>query len=512
MAESRKKNSIKNVIMGLSVQIVTALLTFVTRTIFIKILGEEYLGINGLFTNILAVLSLAELGIGTAIVYSMYQPIKENDTTKLTALVNYYKKLYNIIAIIVLVVGLLILPFLDIIVQLDKPIEHLHLYYVLFLLNSVISYICVYKTSITIATQKEYKLKVYNIIFSFLQFILQILVLLIFKNFALYLVVQIFTSLMCNIAKMKKSEKMFPFIKGKETLEKKDKISIWNNIKSLFLYQIGSVMLNNTDNILISILIGTVYVGYYSNYIMIITTITTFTSLIFTSLQASIGNLNVEASEKRKYFIFKVIDFMGFWIYGFCAICFAILFQDFISLWIGKEFLLTKAVMYTCVFNFYLQGVLYPIWCYRYTTGLFNHTKYAMLIVIIINIILSIILGNILGLFGILIATSIARLSTNMWFEPYKLFKEYFKKNVGKYYLTQLRNIIIVVILVILLNVICSQISLTNNILSFVIKCVLCVIVPNTVFFIIFRKTEEFDYLKQIVKSFYFKLKGKNET
>lgn len=495
MTESRTKNSMKNVIMGLLVQVITVLLTFITRTIFIKVLGEDYLGINGLFTNILAVLSMAEMGIGTAIIYSMYKPLKDNDTKKLNALVNYYKKLYNIIALLVLLVGLAILPFLDSIVQLDREIENLKLYYILFLLNSVVSYLCVYKTSITIASQKEYKLKIYNIIFSFVQFALQILVLLLLKNYLVYLIVQICTSLLCNVAKMRKSEKMFPYINGKEKLEKKDKLSIWNNIKSLFLYQIGSVVLNNTDNILISILVGTVYVGYYSNYVMLITTITTFTSLIFTSLQSSVGNLNVEVDDEKKYSIFKVIDFLGFWLYGFCAICFAILFQDFITLWIGENFLLSDIVMYVCVFNFYLQGILYPIWCYRYTTGLFNHTKYTMLMASIINIVLSIILGKIWGIFGILIATSIARLTTNMWFEPYKLFKLYFKKDVKGYYITQIKNLVLVIGLIVLISFLCHVIVIDNGIIKFIIECLLCIIIPNLTFYIIFRKSNEFKYI-----------------
>lgn len=495
MSKSRMRNSALNITAGILYQLLMLLLNFASRTIFIRILGVEYLGINGLFTNILSVLSLAELGVGSAIVYSMYKHLAEDDKTKLTALINYYKKLYNTIAAVIAVVGLALVPFLDYLVNLETPIESITLYYILFLANSVMSYLFVYRTSIATADQKSYKLKVYNMAFALIQFTLQIIVLLTTHNYVLYIIVQIFCALSVNIICTRKTVQLYPFIKGKEQLQADDKREIWSNIKSLFLYQIGGVVLNNTDNILISVILGTIWVGYYSNYSMIIAQIGGFTSIIFVSLQASIGNLNAEGDAQKQFFIFKVLNLVSFWAYGFCAVCFCILFQDFITLWLGSSFLVDMMAVYMAVATFYLQGVLYPIWCYRQTTGLFKHTKYTMFFASIINLGLSIWWGYEFGLVGILAATVVARLATNIWYEPYKLHKLFFGTSPKKYYINQMVNIVLLISVIALVSVIATGVPVYNPIVNFTIKMLICVIVPNGIFFLIFRKTDEFKYL-----------------
>lgn len=501
MSETRTKNSVLNVVSGLIYQIVVLVLAFVSRTLFIRYLGIEYLGVNGLFTNILSVLSLADLGIGSAIVYSMYKPIAENDTTKIAALSNYYKVLYNRIAVGVALVGICLVPFLGQLVNFDADtatkltMNDITIYYLLFLANSVISYLFVYKTSVTTAAQKGYLLKIYNIIFSILQFVLQILAIVIFHNYILFIVIQIIMSFLQNWFSAMKSEKIYPYIVEKHELAKKDKKEIWTNVKSMFAYQIGTVVLNSTDNIIISVLLGTVWVGYYSNYSLIIAKIVSFTSIIFTSLLSSIGNLNTESDQKKKHLIFKVLNLISFWIYGFCSICLIILSQDFISMWIGKEYLLSNAILVVAVLNFYLQGILYPIWCYRNTTGLFRHTKNIMFVASALNLILSIVLGKWLGLFGVLIATAIARLATNIWFEPYKLYQIFFKESAKEYFIDQLKNVVIIFIVTAVLLFLGGMITLSNTFIALLLKGVLCAIIVNVVFFVIYRKTDEFKYI-----------------
>lgn len=497
MAESRVKNSFKNIVVNNIYQFLNIILSFIIRTIFIKTLGENYLGLNGLFTNILSVLSLAELGVGTAMVYSMYKPISENNEEKLSELIGYYKILYRRIAIAILILGLIVLPLLPYIVNLDSDVGNIQLYYVLYLLNSVFSYLLLYKSSIITASQKEYLIKKYEIAFLIIKIALQIVILIVLKNYLLYLIVQIVTTILTNVLKSRKAEKLYSFIKQKKELPKKDKKEIWGNIKSLLYYQIGNVLLNNTDNILISTMLGTVLVGYYSNYSTIITSVSTFTALIFTSIQSSLGNFNVKSNSEEKYGIYKILTFLSFVIYSFCAISMLILFQDFITLWIGEKYLLDTSVLLVIVLNYYITGILYPNWCYRYTTDLFNKAKYIMIICAILNIVLSIILGLAYGIFGILIATGISRLCTTFWYEPYIMYKNIFEKKVRYYFLRQAKYALIFVIVGVIIAAICNFISIENLLVKIILKELICIVIIVSIYWIIFRKTAEYKFLKE---------------
>ena len=498
MKRTRTENAAINVFIGITYQIVVILLGFISRKIFVLMLDVEYLGINGILNNILSVLSLSELGISGAIIYSLYKPVANNDKKKISALINYYRKLYMTIAIIIFCLGIILIPFLQYIIKLSIPINEIIMYYMLYLINTVVSYLITYKTAILMANQKEYICKKYMLIISILQFILQVIAIVTIKSFFLYICIQIACSVISNYICSKKAEKLYPYINEKETLEKKEKKDIWNNIKSMFLYRLGGVMLNNTDNILISIIVGTVVVGYYSNYSMIVTQVAAVCAIIFTAMQASLGNLAVEGDEERKFFIFKVLQMMSRWIYGFCSVCLIVLLQDFIQLWLGKDFLLENNIIYASILNFYSQGIVYPIACYRNTTGLFRYTKYTMIFASIINIILSIIGGKIYGLIGILIATTVARFLTSLWYEPLILFKKYFHKHVIKYYFEEICGAIIVIIMIILTVIICNNIPF-NGLVGFILKCCICVIVPNAIFMAIFWRKEEFQYLKNSI-------------
>lgn len=507
--KSRTKNSVLNIFVGLVYQIIILILTFISRTIFIKILGVDYLGINAIFINILSLLSLTELGFGSAFIYSMYKPLAEKDNKKLNALVNYYKKIYTYIAVIIGIVGLLLVPFLDKIIYLNISINNIIIFYLIFLFNTVLSYLFIYKTSIITADQKDYKLKIYNIILSIIQNLLQIIILIVYKNYLFYLLIQVIITILGNIIKSKKAEKLYPYILGNEKLDLKDKKMIWDNVKYMFFYQLGSVILNNTDNILISILVGTQVVGYYSNYTMIILTIVGFVSIIFTSLQSSLGDFNLKADKNKKFLIFKVLNLISYWIYGFCSICFCFLIQDFITIWLGKNYLLNENILYISIFNFYLQGVLYPIWCYRYTTSIFKHTQYSMLSASLLNIIFSIILGYKFGLFGILFATAISRIFTTMWYEPYKLFKIYFERTVKKYYVDEFKKIIILFLIISCMYFIINYLPNYNLYLNFLLKSLLCLIFPNLIIYILFKNSEEFKYLKEKILFVFSKRKDR---
>ena len=228
---------------------------------------------------------------------------------------------------------------------------------------------------------------------------------------------------------------------------------------------------------------------------MIITAVESTIAMIFSALLASIGNYNIKNGSENKYKVFKILNMMANWIYGFASICFLMMFQDFIQLWIGKDYLLKYNVLLITVINFYIRGILYPIWCFRNTTTLFNTTKNIMLVAAILNIILSIILGEKFNLFGILLATALSRMLTNIWYEPKILFKNIFNKKIIEYVIEQVMNIIFIIILYIGVNWIITQICINNIFIKLVVEGIISVILVNIAFFIKFYKTDEFKYI-----------------
>lgn len=416
---------------------------------------------------------------------------------------NYYKKVYNILALSITIIGLSLVPFLRYIVNLKEEMDHLTLYYIIFLADSVCSYLLANRVAIIQATQNSYIIKRYSIIFMIIKNILQMIVLLLFKNFILYLLIQVFVTFATNLYGAILAKKMYPYAFEKAELEKDEKKSLFENVKSMMIYKIGGVLLNHTDNILLSIIAGTVSVGYYSNYSMIIYSITRFINIIFNGIKASVGNLNTKDNQEKQMKVFYRIDFFSSWLYGFISVGMFVLINDLIVIWIGEKYLFNQAVIFAIVSSFYLLGIMNPIGTYRETTGLFKQTKYIFLITAILNIILSILFGKIWGVFGILIATSVSRLLTNSWFEPYVLFRDYFKKNSKKYFINKLKNIALTGISCILLMIIFNLIKtiLTNNILCFMVEIIVATILTNLIFFIAYHKKEEYQYFKELAWS-----------
>lgn len=499
--KSRTYNSIKNIVFSLGNQIAIMFLNFFSRAIFIQVLGAEYLGINGLFSDILMMLSLADLGLGSAMIYSFYKPLKENDNIKIVALVNFYRKIYRIIALAVAIIGISLIPFLNDLVNIENPIENLKLYYILFLINSVVSYLFVYKSSVINADQKGYILSTYSTVINIIRIILQTIFLFVTKNYIIYLIIQIFSTFINNLFISYKADKIYPFLKGDNKLSSEEEKNIFLNIKAVFLYKISGVLINGTDNILISTIVGTVFVGYYSNYNMIISTISRFITTIFSSLNASIGNLMLEEDFEKKYEVFKLLQMFSFIIGIICTICLYILINDFIILWIGENYILDNFTLIAILANFYLSCVLPPIWSYREATGLFIKTKYVMLMTALINIILSVLLGLKFGIGGIILASALAKLSTYFWYEPILLFKTYFNESVKEYFRLHLINFTI------LLTTSFVTVKITKSILvtgwlSLILKAIIVFTIPTLICLCIFVRTKEFITLKGRIKQF----------
>lgn len=502
---SRINKSMYTAMAGFIYQITVLVCGFVGRTIFIKVLGSEYLGINGLFSNILTILSLAELGFGTAINYCLYRPLAENDEDKIVALMHYYKKIYNVIAITVFFAGISLTPFLKYLVNTKSEIPNLSLYYIIILLQTVVSYLFVYKMALLNANQQGYLVTKYGIITYILQFLMQSIFLIYTHNFILYLITSIISTLINNILISRKVDKTYNYLDRKVYLNKKEKKEIFKNVKSLFVYRIGGVILNGTDNILISIMVGTSSVGIYSNYLMLVNSVKGFVTILFRSVQASIGNLSVSEDKDKQMEIFKILDFTAFFFYGSCAVCFWSLLNEFIVLWLGKQYVLSEVVVAIIVLNFYIPGTLEITTMFRDAVGLFNKTKYVFLLTSLINLIVSIILGSRFGLAGVLGGTIVARLLTNFIYEPYVLYNTYFKKSSTEYFIKQFIQICMIVFMVIILKLVFSLMG--NGFLWFIVKTIITGNFIIVFFWLAYHKTPEYKYIiDNIIKPFYISI------
>lgn len=508
MKSSRSENVVKNATVTLLMQVIKNILGFVSRTIFIKALGAEYLGVNGLFTEILTVLSFAELGIGNAMVYSLYRPLAEGDTEKIKSLMKLYEKTYRIIGVVIAVMGVCVTPFLsDIVGEVSYIKENLHLLYLLFLLNTVVSYFFVYKKSLIIADQKNYIVDIYQQVFYGIQVVLQSVFLLLTKEFLAYLIIVVICTIMNNFAMARKADKMYPYLRDKkiEKIEKIEIKQIITNVKALVVYKIGGIVLESTDSIFISALVNVTTVGLYSNYKMIVNIFKTIGAQVMGSIIASVGNLNAGGDRNKKESVFREIFYLDVWFFGFTALGLCLFLKELIKVWLGNEFVIdTSAVIAACVY-YYIANMHYPCFTYRTTAGLFVYGKYVPLVSATVNIVLDIILGLKWGLTGILWASTIARVLTYELVDPFMVYKHVFNKNLLSYFIMYCGYMVFLIATGALCYCGISLIPLYGIFGLFVKTCIFT-IVFNFVFFLGTSWTKEFHSIvgrgKQLIKKY----------
>lgn len=499
--KSRTENSIMNITTGLFGQGLQVLLSFINRMAFIRCLSADYLGLNGLFTNVLSVLSLAELGIGSAIVYALYKPLAEKDEKKIIAYMNFYARAYRTIGIVVAVAGIIMLPFLNVIINLPYQIhENIYVLYCISLFNTSITYFFSYKSSLLIADQKNYVVLLCSYCTSFAQTLFQIIILLLTRNYILYLLVQTVCGMIYNIWISRVADKSYPFLSNaKYRLTSNEKGSLVRDIRALVITKLSGVLVNNTDNILITFFKGLATTGVTSNYVLLVNTLNNLLNQIFNGLTASVGNLNAVATKEKKYFMFKVVNLANFWLFGWATIGFVFLSSIIVNLFFGSQYVLEMDIVIIMAVNFYTVGMQNAVWTYRGTLGLFRYGRYLLLVTAALNLFLSVVLGQRFGVFGILLATFISRVLTNIWYDPFAVFKHGLHLNPIKYLYIYFKYIGI------LSFTICIIFGCSKIFKSDIWLVVLCVIVPNIVFYITLKNTEEFTYVKNMVQKFVWK-------
>lgn len=492
--ENVKRNTIYSMI-KFAVQLV---LKFVLQTVLIYTLGAKYLGVNSLFASIFNLLNLAELGIGGAIVFSMYKPIAEGNMEQVKALNNLYKKLYFIIALVVGVLGAAVTPFLPYLITGDTTGLEINIYivYLLFLANTLVGYFSAHKRSLLFAFQRndvENKVKSGTLIISTA---LQIIALLLFKNFYAYVTLMVAGTLLDCILVQVFANKLYPEINGKaEPLNPVIKKEITKNVAALSLHKIGSAVVYSTDALLISALISSDTLGYYSNYLLISESIISFITLLTTALTASVGNYMAMQSKDETYDFYRKSNFSFSWLIGFCTICLLCLFQPFMYIWTNKTgetgYLLSDFTVLLIVISFYIRVMRTNTLMFRDCAGLMWQDRWKPIAEAGINLVASIVLAKFMGLNGIILGTIISTIVAPLWVEPFVLYKYYFKKSVWRYLGKYAFYTVVTVGAGALTYWLCSLLPFAG-IGWFVLKCGICLVVPNVIFLLCYFKTSEF--------------------
>ncbi|MBH5317293.1 oligosaccharide flippase family protein [Paenibacillus sp. GSMTC-2017] len=494
----RVKHSLLNMSAGLINQLIITILSFVSRTVFIHSLGIEYLGVNALFTSVLAMLSLAEAGIGSSIVYNLYKPVAEGNRLKVLALMKMYRNTYRVIAMIVVALGVMILPFLDQIVG-DTHVQHLEWVYVIFLLNTALPYLFVYKHSFLNVNQKNYIVTAVFSISSIVSTSIRIAILVYTENFILYLVADSVITIATSIILARIVDRKYPYLRfGKaDVLDPETKASFLKNMKAIFIQNVGTYFIFGVESIFIAKFVSIEAVGIYSNYRMLIDICRTFINQIFSNLYHSVGNLVAKESADKVFSIYKVMLLMSFWLYSMLAIGMYLLIQPLIKIWLGTEFLMSNIILIVLIVMFYERGMRNTITTVKTTAGIFHEDRYAPLIQAFINLVLSYILVKELGLVGVFIGGFISAIVVPFWTTPYLVYKKVFLKSLSHFYITYFLYSVIGFAAFSASFAIISLLP-TSSLVALIVKGIVVVIVINVIYVLVFFKTAEFKYLTAI--------------
>lgn len=490
---SRTEYSAMNTTVAIGSRMVAILMGFVTRVVFTHTLSEAYVGVNGLFTDILNVLSLSELGVGTAITFSLYNPIAQGDEEKQKSLMKLYQTIYRGVALLVLAAGLMVIPFMDVLIKNQPEVGNLTLIYLMYLGNSVISYLLVYKRTLIDAHQKLYVGILYQTVFLVIQDVLQILVLLYTKNFILFLAIYIVCTLGTNLSISRRAGKLYPFLRDKNVrpLESGERREIARNIKAMLMHKIGMVVINNTDNLILSAFVGIVSVGCYSNYYLVIGSIRQILDQIFLGITASVGNLGVTEDSGRVKRIFEIAFFIGQWLYGWAAICLFELVSPFVEISFGRQYLFSATVVFVICLQFYVMGLRKATQVFRDSLGLFWFDRYKSVVEAILNIGFSLWFVQIWGICGIFLGTVVSTAMTSMWVEPYVLYKKRLHAPVGRYFLHLFLYMGVMAVTLCITDFLCQTIT-GSAWQAMLLRLPVCLVVPNAFLALVYMRKKEF--------------------
>lgn len=502
--KSRTFQSIKNVYYSIIWQLVSIGLSYTCRYFFVRELSNEYLGIEGLFTNILTVFSLADLGIGSAIVYTLYKPISENNYIEIQRYMNFYRRCYFIVAFLILFAGLLMLPNLTFFITGNFSISGVELRFIflLFVLDSAFSYLFVYKAQLLNATQESYIFNLFQMIGKVLSSALMIVLLIVTHNFVAYLIVKVFGRVFTNIILSAYTSKKYSYLnclKGKK-LSKNAKRNIYKNVTGLFLNQVGYVLINGTDNIILAKFVNITAVALYSNYLLIINSVLNLVGQIFNSIVGSVGNLAVEGNKDKLFLQFDRIHFINYLIASFFTLEIAMCINDFITISFGAGYVMSHMNVFLLIINLFLQMIKNVVGTFKYACGIYWQDKYCTILRAFINLVFSVMLAVKFGISGVFAGTLISDLLTTFWYQPYVTYKYAFEKPFILYFKDFSLYLLLTIMEITLSFFIVHLIQVENQGMHFLISGFVGVIVWAFLNIAIWKNHDRYYYLIMLLK------------
>lgn len=493
----RTQNASRNVLFGVILKVIEVAVPFALRTLMIYCLGVQYLGLNSLCTSILSFLNLAELGVGGAMVFSMYKPIAEDNDEQICALMSLYRTYYRIIGLVVLVAGLAISPFLPNLISGDVPPDvNIYVIYYLNLASTVLSYwLFAYRNSLLNAFQREDVISKVGLATDIIQYVFQIVALLVFKNYYAYLISALVVVALKNIFSAICTKKMYPKYHCAGAVPKELRKQITQRVKDLFTAKVGGVVISSADSIVISAFLGLTQLAIYNNYYYVISSLVGFMAIIFNSVRAGIGNSIIVDDDEKVYRDFETFNFIVLWIVGFCSCCLLCLYQPFMYLWVGEELMLDQiTVVLFCVY-FFLWKSTDVLNTYKDAAGAWHTDRFRPLIASVVNLTVNIILVQFISIYGIVISTIVSYLFVTIPWLTSNVFRTVFKRSSKKYYTKSLYYVLVTVVAAVVTYGVCSLLK-NINIGTFIIQMLICCIVPNVVMMIFYHRLKEFQNAK----------------
>lgn len=500
MKIERTKNATRNIIFGTMLKVYQLLVPFLIRTAMIHYMGVEYLGLSSLFTSILQVLNLAELGVGSAMVFSMYKPIAEDDTMTICALMRLYRLYYRVIGGVIAVIGLILTPFIPNLIKGDLPPE-LNVY-VLYLLNlgaTVLSYwLFAYKNALFSAHQRTDMTSKITLGTNTFQYISQLIIIIFIKDYYLYVIVLLSTQALTNIITAIAANRMYPNYKPVGKLDKRQIQAINHRIRDLFTSKLGTVIISSSDTVVISAFLGLTALAIYQNYYYILTAITGIVTIIFQACTAGIGNSITVESEEKNYNDLKKFTFLITWLVGFCVCCLLCLYQTFMEIWVGKDLMLKfSAVICFCLY-FFITEINQLLNTYKDAGGIWHEDRFRPLITGLTNVTLNLITVQYWGLYGVVLSTVISMLVVGMPWLLHNLFTVLFDRKWAKEYIIKLLFYTFIIgVSCVICYFVCTFFSFSSLWITFIVRAIICCVISNTLYLVVYHRSIEF---KQCVK------------
>lgn len=494
MKIERTQNASRNIVNGVLLKICQIIAPFLMRTAMIYFIGVQYLGLNSLFTSLLQVLNLAELGVGSAMIYSMYKPIVENDTDKICRLLSLYRSYYNVIGLVIAGLGIAIMPFLPGLIRGEVPADtNIYILYLFNLSATVLSYwLLAYKNSILYAHQRVDITSKVLLFTSIVQYAMQFIVLWLFRDYYLYVIVALMCQILSNVITAMVTTRMYPVYKPKGKLDKKERKEINGRIRDLFTSKIGAVIVNSADTIVISAFLGLTVLAVYQNYFLIITSVSGIVGVIYSSCAAGIGNSLIVETKEKNYNDLKKFTFLLAWLDGFCASCFLCLFQPFMEIWMGEKLQMSFGVVICLVIYFFVSEINRLLNTYKDAGGIWHEDRLRPLVTAAVNLILNLVMVQLCGIYGVILSTVLSMLLVGMPWLFCNLFTILFEKKYLWDYLKQLTVYVFISFAACFISyVVCSFVNWGDWQTLFV-RLAICCVVPNVIFFMVYYRLSVF--------------------